>query len=236
MSILYLSLQDFLSKPFLKFSLLPFLISLFLFILLVYYSYDIFFSYIEDVVSGSFMAWFFSFSIVQFSLAFLSAIGGFFIVVFASVFFTMLIISFLTPYIVKKINQKYYNYSIQKEVNSLEVLLKTFKFILISCVLFVVATFLLIIPFVSIVIYYGVFYYLFHKLLLLDVLSNVLDKNNFDDFYKNSSPLYFKIITLIFFALSSIPLLGLFLQVFYVIFLSHLCYQKILKIKAKNNG
>ncbi|OCX43117.1 hypothetical protein A7X81_07690 [Campylobacter ornithocola] len=236
MSVLYLSLQDFFSKPFLKFSLLPFLISLFLFALLVYYSYDIFFSYIEDVVSGSFMAWFFSFSIVQFSLAFLSAIGGFFIVVFVSVFFTMLIISFLTPYIVKKINQKYYNYSIQKGVGFLEVLLKTFKSILISCILFIVATFLLIIPFVSIVVYYGVFYYLFHKLLLLDVLSSVLDKNTFDDFYKNSSPLYLKITTLFFFILSCIPLLGLFLQVFYVIFLTHLSYQKILNIETKNNG
>ncbi|MFG5142185.1 hypothetical protein O8I45_10190, partial [Campylobacter lari] len=28
----------------------------------------------------------------------------------------------------------------------------------------------------------------------------------------------------------------LFLQVFYVIFLTHLSYQKILKLKANNNG
>ncbi|EAJ0348453.1 hypothetical protein CK565_07445 [Campylobacter lari] len=236
MNILYLSLQNFFSKPFLKFSFLPFFVSLIILALLVFYTYDIFFSYIEDVISGTFMAWFFSFSIVQFSLTFLSAIGGFFIVVFASVFLSMLIISFLTPYIVKKINQKYYNYFIQKEVNSLEVLLKTFKFILTFCVLFIIATFLLIIPFISIVIYYGVFYYLFHKLLLLDVLSNVLDKNSFNNFYKNSSPLNFKINTLIFFILSSIPLLGLFLQVFYVIFLTHLSYQKILNLEAKNNG
>ncbi|AJC91989.1 putative membrane protein (EI24 domain) [Campylobacter subantarcticus LMG 24377] len=236
MNIFYLSLQDFLSKPFLKFSILPFLLSLLVLALLVFYTYDVFFSYIDSALSGSFMAWFFSFSIVQFSLAFLSAIGGFFIVVFASVFLTMLIISFLTPYIVKKINQKYYNHLIKKEVHFLEVLLKSFKFLFIFCLLLAVATFLLIIPFVSIVIYYAVFYYLFHKLLLLDVLSNVLDQSSFDSFYKNSSPLYFKISTLVFFTLSSIPLFGLFLQVFYVIFLTHLSYQKILNLKANNNG
>ncbi|MBX1885503.1 EI24 domain-containing protein [Campylobacter peloridis] len=236
MTIFYLSLQDFLSKPFLKFSLLPLVFSLILFSFLVFYTYDLFFSYIDEIINGTFLAWFFSFSIVQFSLAFLSAIGGFFIIIFACVFFTMFIISFLTPYIVKKINQKYYNYSIENEISFLEVLFKAFKFILFFCILFIIATFLLIMPFVSIIIYYGVFYYLFHKLLILDVLSNVLDKKNFNEFYKNSSPLYFKISTLVFFTLSSIPLFGLFLQVFYVIFLTHLSYQKILNLKAKHDG
>ncbi|WP_139453876.1 EI24 domain-containing protein [Campylobacter armoricus] len=233
MNILYLSLQDFLSRPFLKFSLLPLFISIVVLVSLVFFTYDVFFSYFDGLINGSFLAWFFSFSIVQFSLAFLSAIGGFFIVIFASVFLTMLIISFLTPYIVQKINKKYYNYIIHEEVNFLEVLIKTLKFIIVFCILFCLATFLLIIPFISIVIYYVVFYYLFHKLLMLDVVSNVLDQETFRDFYKNSSPLYFKIYTLIFFLISSIPFIGIFLQVFYVIFLAHLCYQKILNLEVK---
>ncbi|TDJ80417.1 EI24 domain-containing protein [Campylobacter volucris] len=234
MSIFYLSLQDFLSKPFLKFSFLPLFFSVVLLSLCVYFTYDAFFSYLDSFTSDSWFAWFFSFSIVQFSLAFLSAIGGFFIIIFASVFMSMLIISFLTPYIVKKINAKYYNYSIDTEVKFSVVLFKIFKILIIGSILFILATILLIIPFVSIFIYYGVFYYLFYKFLILDVSSCVLDEEKFQTFFENSSPLYFKITTFVFFMLSSIPLLGLFLQVFYVIFLSHMFYQKTLSLQAKN--
>ncbi|WP_291950678.1 EI24 domain-containing protein [Campylobacter sp.] len=236
MSIFYLSLRDFLNKSFLKFAFLPLLFSIIFLALCVFYTYNTFFYYLDDFVNNSWLSWFFSFSIVQFSLAFLSIVGGFFIVIFASVFISMIIISFLTPYIVKKINIKYYHYPTNNEINFLEVLLKIFKILFVGIILFILATFLLIIPFVSIVIYYGVFYYIFHKFLILDVGSCILDKTNFKIFFKNSSPLYFKLTTFIFFLLSSVPLLGLFLQVFYVIFLTHLFYQKILFLQANQNA
>ncbi|MCR6590812.1 EI24 domain-containing protein [Campylobacter insulaenigrae] len=235
MNILYLSLQDFFNKSFLKFAFLPLLFSVVLLSLCVYYTYNTFFYYLDDFTSNSWFAWFFSFSIVQFSLTFLSVIGGFFIVIFASVFLSMLIVSFLTPYVVKKINSKYYHHIMNDEINFLEILLKILKILFIGIILFILATFLLIIPFVSIVVYYGVFYYFFHKFLILDVGSCVLDKTNFRIFFKNSSPLLFKLITFIFFLLSSVPLLGLFLQVFYVIFLTHLFYQKVLLLQANQN-
>lgn len=232
MSIFYLSLRDFFSKAFLKFSFLPLLVSILTLSFCVFYVYDFFLSYINDLDHDAAMAWFFGLSIVHFSLTLLSAVGGFFIVVFASVFMAVFIISFLTPYIVKKINKKYYNYHIQKEVSFFEILIKFFKILFITCILFVIATFSLIIPFISIAIYYVIFYYLFHKFLILDVSSCVLDEEKFQNFHKKSSPLYYKISTFVFFLFSSIPLIGLFTQVFYVIFLSHMFYQKELQLKA----
>lgn len=91
----------------------------------------------------------------------------------------------------------------------------------------------LFLPFINIFVYYLAFYYLFHKLLMIDVTSTILDKESFKNFHSDFSPLEFKFSTLCFYLLSSVPLLGLFLQVFFVIFLTHLSYQRILKLKAK---
>ncbi|EAL6559009.1 hypothetical protein DYU72_08320, partial [Campylobacter jejuni] len=88
-------------------------------------------------------------------------------------------------------------------------------------------------PFINIFVYYLAFYYLFHKLLMIDVTSTILDKESFKNFYSDFSPLEFKFSTLCFYLLSSVPFLGLFLQVFFMIFLTHLGYQRILKLKAK---
>ena len=60
----------------------------------------------------------------------------------------------------------------------------------------------------------------------------MLNDNEFKAFYAKSSPLEFKLSTFVFYLISSVPLAGLFLQVFFVIFLTHLFYQKMLGLKA----
>ncbi|MFK0456220.1 hypothetical protein ACISNZ_07985, partial [Campylobacter jejuni] len=101
------------------------------------------------------------------------------------------------------------------------------------CIRVMLCTLALFLPFINIFVYYLAFYYLFHKLLMIDVTSTILDKESFKNFHSDFSPLEFKFSTLCFYLLSSVPLLGLFLQVFFVIFLTHLSYQRILKLKAK---
>ncbi|EAC1917758.1 hypothetical protein FV904_07030, partial [Campylobacter coli] len=99
--------------------------------------------------------------------------------------------------------------------------------------IFLLCTLALFLPFINLFVYYLAFYYLFHKLLMLDITSSVLDKENFKIFNAQASTFEFKFSTLCFYLLSSIPLLGIFLQVFFVIFLTHLAYQRILKLEVK---
>ncbi|ECZ1569472.1 hypothetical protein F7V09_09995, partial [Campylobacter coli] len=99
--------------------------------------------------------------------------------------------------------------------------------------IFLLCTLALFLPFINLFVYYLAFYYLFHKLLMLDITSSVLDKENFKIFNTQASTFEFKFSTLCFYLLSSIPLLGIFLQVFFVIFLTHLAYQRILKLEVK---
>lgn len=233
-----LALKDFFSKKFLRFSFIPLLASLVLFLALGYFAFQFLFAYFEnlflDMPQGSFFAWLYSFGVFQFILIVFGTIFASFFVVFASVFFAIFIISFLSPLICKEINAKYYQH--QANDNEVSFIYSFFKmlFVLLKfTVLFLCACMLYLIPFVNIFVFYIVFYYLFHKLLILDVASSMLSTKEFKAFYAKSSPLEFKLSTLSFYLLSSIPLAGLFLQVFFVIFLCHLFYQKVLGLKPK---
>ncbi|EGR7883310.1 EI24 domain-containing protein [Campylobacter jejuni] len=236
MDILKLAIKDFLSLKFLKFTLIPLIFSLVLMLFLGVLGFSALLDYFNSLFSvgeDSFWAWFYALHFVQILITIISFLFSGFIVIFASVFLALFITSFLTPFIAKEINQKYYHYDNTNEVSTLKVIFEIFKIFIKFIGIFLLCTLALFLPFINIFVYYLAFYYLFHKLLMIDVTSTILDKESFKNFHSDFSPLEFKFSTLCFYLLSSVPLLGLFLQVFFVIFLTHLAYQRILKLKAK---
>ncbi|OEY26255.1 EI24 domain-containing protein [Campylobacter jejuni] len=236
MDILKLAIKDFFSFKFVKFALIPLIFSLILMLFLGVLGFSALLDYFNSLFSvgeDSFWAWFYALHFMQILITIISFLFSGFIVVFASVFLALFITSFLTPFIAKEINQKYYNYDNINEVSTLKTIFEIFKIFIKFIGIFLLCTLALFLPFINIFVYYLAFYYLFHKLLMIDVTSTILDKESFKNFHSDFSPLEFKFSTLCFYLLSSVPLLGLFLQVFFVIFLTHLAYQKILKLKAK---
>ncbi|EPD9812605.1 EI24 domain-containing protein [Campylobacter coli] len=237
MDILKLAIKDFLSLKFLKFALIPLIFSLVLMLFLGVLGFSALLDYFNSlfrVGEDSFWAWFYALHFVQILITIISFLFSGFIVVFASVFLALFITSFLTPFIAKEINQKYYHYNNTNEVSTLKTIFEIFKIFLKFIGIFLLCTLALFLPFINLFVYYLAFYYLFHKLLMLDVTSSVLDKENFKIFNTQASAFEFKFSTLCFYLLSSIPLLGIFLQVFFVIFLTHLAYQRILKLEVKS--
>ena len=236
--ILKLSLNDFFTKKFLNFALLPLFLSFILLCILAYFGFGALLNFFDELFAGdpaaSWLAFIYSFAFVQVFIAILSFLSASFVVVFASVFFAIFIVSFLTPFICKEINTKYYHHECSKSVSNFAVFAKMLWILCKFALFFAIATLLLLVPFINLFIYNVVVYYLFHKLLLLDVASNTLSQDEFTHFYAKSSPLEFKFITLCFYLLAFIPFAGLFLQVFFVIFLTHLFYQKVLCLKPKN--
>ncbi|EOF7243856.1 EI24 domain-containing protein [Campylobacter jejuni] len=236
MDILKLAIKDFFSFKFLKFTLIPLIFSLILMLFLGVLGFSALLDYFNSLFSvgeDSFWAWFYALHFVQILITIISFLFSGFIVVFASVFLALFITSFLTPFIAKEINQKYYHYDNANEVSTLKTIFEIFKIFIKFIGIFLLCTLALFLPFINIFVYYLAFYYLFHKLLMIDVASTILDKESFKNFNSDFSPLEFKFSTLCFYLLSSVPLLGLFLQVFFVIFLTHLGYRRILKLKAK---
>ncbi|EAJ6049590.1 hypothetical protein DLZ63_05170 [Campylobacter jejuni] len=236
MDILKLAIKDFFSLKFLKFALIPLIFSLVLMLFLGVLGFSALLDYFNSLFSvgeDSFWAWFYALHFVQILITIISFLFSGFIVVFASVFLALFITSFLTPFIAKEINQKYYHYDNTNEVSTLKIIFEIFKIFIKFIGILLLCTLALFLPFINIFVYYLAFYYLFHKLLMIDVTSTILDKESFKNFHSDFSPLEFKFSTLCFYLLSSVPLLGLFLQVFFVIFLTHLGYQRILKLEAK---
>ena len=236
MKILRLAIKDFFTLQFLKFALIPLTFSFILMIFLAIFGFSFLLDYFNSLFSvgeDSFWAWFYALHFVQILITLISVLFSGFVIIFASVFLALFITSFLTPFIAKEINQKYYYYNNTNEVSTLKTIFEIFKIFIKFIGILLLCTLALFLPFINIFVYYLAFYYLFHKLLMIDVTSTILDKESFKNFHSDFSPLEFKFSTLCFYLLSSVPLLGLFLQVFFVIFLTHLAYQKILKLKAK---
>ncbi|EIT5393749.1 EI24 domain-containing protein [Campylobacter coli] len=237
MKILRLAIKDFFTLQFLKFALIPLTFSFILMIFLAIFGFSFLLDYFNSLFSvgeDSFWAWFYALHFVQILITIISFLFSGFIIVFASVFLALFITSFLTPFIAKEINQKYYHYNNTNEVSTLKTIFEIFKIFIKFIGILLLCTLALFLPFINIFVYYLAFYYLFHKLLMLDVTSSVLDKENFKNFNTQASAFEFKFSTLCFYLLSSIPLLGIFLQVFFVIFLTHLAYQRILKLEVKS--
>ncbi|RTJ88870.1 hypothetical protein C3H49_02825 [Campylobacter jejuni] len=236
MDILKLAIKDFFSFKFLKFALIPLIFSLIFMLFLGALGFSALLDYFNSLFSvgeDSFWAWFYALHFVQILITIISFLFSGFIVVFASVFLALFITSFLTPFIAKEINQKYYHYDNINEVSTLKTIFEIFKIFIKFIGILLLCTLALFLPFINIFVYYLAFYYLFHKLLMIDITSTILDKESFKNFHSDFSPLEFKFSTLCFYLLSSVPLLGLFLQVFFVIFLTHLGYRRILKLEVK---
>ncbi|HDZ5244578.1 TPA: EI24 domain-containing protein [Campylobacter jejuni] len=235
MKILRLAIKDFFTLQFLKFALIPLTFSFILMIFLAIFGFSFLLDYFNSLFSvgeDSFWAWFYALHFVQILITIISFLFSGFIVVFASVFLALFITSFLTPLIVKQINNKYYHHEVQN-ISNMYIIFEIFKIFIKFIGIFLLCTLALFLPFINIFVYYLAFYYLFHKLLMIDVTSTILDKESFKNFHSDFSPLEFKFSTLCFYLLSSVPLLGIFLQVFFVIFLTHLAYQRILKLEVK---
>lgn len=231
-SIIKRSLSDFLTFRFLALSFLPLFISLGSLIgLVIYFGGDVFSILarpsIEAYANGDgFIAWLLSLSVVQFMITSSFYLISIFLAILLSVAIAGIITGFLTPYVVKYINDKYYNYNstpLPSNMHIFRLIGITFiKFILI----FLICIPLLFIPVLNLFILNLPFFYLFYRLMLIDIASNTSDSLIFEiDMQKGGGVKFFS-ASVIFYILTLVPFVGLFLQIFFVIFLSHILLEK----------
>jgi len=226
-TIFILSLKDFFSAKFLKFALLPFIFSALILAFLFYIGFGYLLDYLYYLSNDGIFTSLMGFKIISLSFGLLGILVGSVFSIYLSVFLALFILSFLTPFIVKTLKQKY-NYPDSQGLSNFYVFKEGLWIFMKFCLLFCFATLILILPFVGFFVYYFVLYYLFHKILVLDVASCILNKEDFQDL-KQKANLELILITFAFYFLACVPFLGLLLQVFFVIFLSHYLYQKYFK-------
>jgi len=253
-NILFLSIKDFFTTKMLRYSVAPFIITMIV-------MYIAFFSVagmglehlgtmdiqstqtsIENGIphTESFSAQLEGSAIIQFLMSYaitswiatflIYALGGF-LVLYASIFIAVLIIGFLTPYILKELQNRHY-----KDVemigysNIVSALLLMLKWVLIMFGLFILLVPLYFIPLVNIIAFNIPLYYFFHKMLTFDIASNICTKEeNFKIEYFKSNSLRLKTIAL--YLISLIPFVIFFASVFYVIYLGHTYFIEVRKIR-----
>lgn len=253
-NILFLSIKDFFTTKMLRYSVAPFIITMIV-------MYIAFFSVagmglehlgtmdiqstqtsIENGIphTESFSAQLEGSAIIQFLMSYaitswiatflIYALGGF-LVLYASIFIAVLIIGFLTPYILKELQNRHY-----KDVemigysNIVSALLLMLKWVLIMFGLFILLVPLYFIPLVNIIAFNIPLYYFFHKMLTFDIASNICTKEeNFKIEYFKSNSLRLK--TIVLYLISLIPFVIFFASVFYVIYLGHTYFIEVRKIR-----
>lgn len=234
MNNIILSIKDFFTFKFLLFSLAPLIVSSILFFG--------FFSYILSELSNialdendfHFFLSVYIIATINFLLYIFTTIFGGYLMIHLSIFFALFITSLLTPFIVSEINKKHYKYNKKDEVSFFATIIIMIKIFFKFIILFLLSSILLLVPIVNIIapfIIFCVLFYLYYKILITDVASCVLNK---DDFFKfNYTNFNYVIPVFIFYLLSHIPILGFILQVFIIIFITHLLFQKELKSECK---
>lgn len=178
--------------------------------------FDAFLQGNEEVVGGTILATILQFGFVKWLIATFFYTIGSFVVVLLSLVIAMIVLGFLTPIVVSTLHKRYYADVTLQAMGGFDAFKMIsavfFKFIilLILCLPFIFFPFVINIPFL----------YLFYKLLLIDVGSNIMPKEPLLLFEKQNFMQIF-LLCVIFFILSLIPVVGIFLQLFFAIYLTH---------------
>lgn len=257
-NLLALSIKDFFSARMFKYSLMPFIITMIIL-------YIIFFSIagigldqlgsmdlhstqttiqngiphtqtIDAQLQGNAIIKFLmGYAITSWVVSFLVyAIGGF-LILYLSIFIALLVLGFLTPYVLKEIQFKHYqDVEMIGHSNMIAGIFLMLKWAFTMLLLFLVFIPLYFIPLLNIVALNFPLYYFFHKMMTYDISSNIAtaDEDKKIKFF-NANKLRLKTLGL--YLVSLIPFTIFFGAIFYVIYLGHTYFIEVRKIRSEEN-
>ncbi len=170
-------------------------------------------------------------SVTSWLLSFIVYTLGSFVVLLLSIVVALFIIGFLTPHVLSVIRDRHYEGCEIEGFDHVGAMILFFvKTFLILLILLIVLMPLYFIPLVGVVAFNFPFYYLFHKLLVYDVASTICTKEEFKRimYFKGSA---IRMRTLALYLLSLIPFAALFASVFFVVYLGHIFFTEVLKLR-----
>ncbi len=238
--------RDFFTSKFLFMSLAPFIVPIIILGSFFIYGSGEFITMLEDGArSGDFSfldesvypisAYILSFSVVQWLLIGIFAVIGTLGVVLLSLIIAVLTVGILTPKIVKTIKARNYttipagvDHGFLKSLGNISKIFLKFLLFLLCTIPF------LFVPFLNFVFFQVPFFYLFYNLMMYDMISTGISKD-VEKVIKDNK-IYLLTIMMLFFFLSVIPLLGLLLQVFFIVFLSHFILTKTAQNITEGNN
>ncbi|MBU0720164.1 EI24 domain-containing protein [bacterium] len=253
-NLFILSIRDFLTLKMLKYAILPFVITIVLMYILFFVmagiglehlgSMDIqstqttmqngiphtesFSARIEALPAVEFLM---NYAITSWIATFLVyAIGGFF-TLYASIFVAIIVLGFLTPFVLKELQRRHYpDIELKGHSNFLGAIFLLLKWSFIMLVLFLLMIPLYFIPLVNIIALNFPLYYFFHKMLTYDISSNICTKDE-EKKIRFFSANTIRLKTLALYLVSLIPFAIFFGAIFYVIYLGHTYFIETKKLR-----
>ncbi len=225
--------SDFFTKKFILLSLFPFFASLAIFIsLLALLGGEVVEAAQSEILEVSFIArsdfWreIFANEITGGVLSALIYSFGAFLALMGGLVCAGIISGFFTPTVARFVNEKYYHANVSPEVSNLKVA-KIYVFVCLKfALLFVLGLVLLFVPVLNIFALNIAFFYLFYQFMLTDVASVCASERRFELIMAKGGDWDFKLAALGFYVACLVPGVGLFFQLFFIMFFSHLILRK----------
>ena len=243
-NLLRLGFKDFFTAKFIALSILPLLLSIVcLAWLSIWGGGEIFDLLSEGAKSGdygfiepnstlsSYAVKILNFSATKWIISILFYVLSTFLTIIISIIIALIVAGFLTPVAAKEINKRHYHYIPKSEASTARVLKVMMVEIMKFLGILLVCLPLLFVPLLNLFIINVPFFYIYYKFLLIDVGSNTLDSDKFELALLEGGGIKFIAFTFLFYLISLVPLVGLFFQLYFVIVLSHLFYQRSALIK-----
>ena len=237
--------KDFFTGKFLFLSLAPFIVPILILGTFFVYGSSEFvtllqegsangdYSYIDEK-AYPILAYLLGFAVFHWLLMTLFVVLGTFGVVLLSLVIAVITVGLLTPYIVNAVRKKSYIHVKKSDGDEfLYVLWNISKIFMKFLLLFLCTLPFLLLPFINFFIFQLPFFYLFYRLMMYDLVSSGVCEDAQNIIKENR--LYLFVVMGIFFFLSLIPLFGLLLQVFFVVYLSHFILNKSKSVELVSN-
>jgi hypothetical protein len=243
-SVLLLSIKDLFTAKMLKYSLLPFVGTvIFMYILFFWIagvgleslgSMDVqttetsiqngiphtesFSAQLEGTAIIKFLM---SHAITSWIATFLVYTVGSFLVLYVSIFATIIVIGFMTPLVLKELQHRHYqDVEIIGHSNLAGALLNVVKWAAIMVFLFIIMVPLYFIPVIGLIAFNFPMYYFFHKMMTYDVSSTLCTKEE-DKQIKYYHKTTLRLKTLALYLISLIPFAIFFTAIYFVIYIGH---------------
>ena len=254
-STLSLSLRDLFTGKMIKYSLLPFILSMivlyFLFFVVAGIGLDFLGSMNVETTSTSMqngvphtdsfsatlegtalIQWLMSHAITSWIATFLVYTIGSFLTLYFSIFVALIIVGFLTPTILRELQYRHYqDVEMVGHSNAIASLFLMLKWLLIMIMMFIVFIPLYLIPLVNIVAFNLPLYYFFHKVMTYDVSSTICTKDEAMKIkFFHATTLRLKTLGL--YLISLIPFVVFFASVFYIIYLGNAYFLETRKMRT----
>lgn len=256
-NILRLSIKDLFTSKMLKYSLLPFVLSVIILYILFFVLAGIGLDQMNStmqvesnhttLVNGvphteSFSATLQDTAIIKFlmSSAFTSWIATFLVytigsllMLYFSIFVALIVIGFLTHIILKELQQRHYqDVAMIGYSNLLYALFNTGKWFFLMLLFFIVLIPFYFIPVLNIIAFNFPLYYFFHKMIHYDIASNICTKEEALKInFLHGGTLRLK--SLVLYLISLIPFVIFFATVFFVIYLGHSYFLEVRKMRGE---